>query len=222
MRKLLFVLLFLPFTLFAQNVTFGYFSLSAVMDSLPQYKAAQDEYNALLERCDSEIAHSEEELTRCYVSFLDGQSSFPEPILRKRQKELQDLVDRSVVMRDQMKEWLVQAHDSLFLPIVGEIDRATARVCLIKNLAYALDSDKEACRYINPNCGIDITSLVIKEVLAPYSLETESVEAAVKSVEEAAEAAHTPATETPAEESLPEVELVPAEEVQESVQENVQ
>ena len=158
--------------------------MSAVMDSLPQYKAAQDEYNALLERCDSEIAHSEEELTRCYVAFLDGQSSFPEPILRKRQKELQDLVDRSVVLRDQMKGWLVQAHDSLFLPIVSEIDKATERVCLIKNLAYALDADKESCRYINPNFGVDITAYVIMEVLAPNSLEAETIEQVVESVEE--------------------------------------
>lgn len=189
MRKLLFVLLFLPVTLFAQNITFGYFSMSAVMDSLPQYKAAQDEYNALLERCDSEIAHSEEELTRCYVAFLDGQSSFPEPILRKRQKELQDLVDRSVVLRDQMKEWLVQAHDSLFLPIASEIDKATERVCLIKNLAYALDTDKESCRYINPNFGVDITAYVIMEVLAPNSLEAETIEQVVESAEESGAAA---------------------------------
>ena len=151
----------------AQNVKFGYFSAQAVMDSLPEYIAAQDEYNSLLERCDSEIAHGEQELTRSYVAFLDGQSTFPEPILRKRQKELQDLVDRSVLLRDQLKEWLAQAHDSLFLPIVAQVDKAIEAVCLASDLAYAIDTDNESYRYINPNYGVDITALVIEEILNP-------------------------------------------------------
>lgn len=171
MRKLLFLLLFIPAVSFAQVSGFGYFSLSQVMDSLPECKKAQDEYNLLLERCDSEIAHSEAELTRYYVSFLDGQNTFPEPILRKRQKELQDMVDRSVVLRDQLKECLAQAHDSLFNSIISNIDKATERVCLRNNLAYAIDTDKAAYRFVNPMIGIDITELVIKEVLSPMPLE---------------------------------------------------
>ncbi len=167
MRKLLVILLFIPIASFAQQSQFGFFSLSEVMEALPECKVAQDDYNSLLERCDSEIARSEEELTRNYVSFLDGQNSFPEPILRKRQKELQDLVDRSVVLRDQLKDWLAQAHDSLFNPIVGKIDKAVENVCLRSNLAYAIDTDKAVYRFVNPNIGINITDLVIQEVISP-------------------------------------------------------
>lgn len=183
MRKILFLLFFVPATLLAQNIEFGFFSMSAVMDSLPAYIAAQDEYNAILERCDSEIARGEEELTRCYVAFLDGQNSFPEPILRKRQKELQDMVDRGVILRDQLKDWLAQAHDSLFTPIVATIDKAVERVCLRNNYAYAIDTDKAAYRFVNPAFGVDITALVIEEVVAPVPTEAvvdEAVEAAVE------------------------------------------
>lgn len=183
MRKILFLLFFVPATLLAQNIEFGFFSMSAVMDSLPAYIAAQDEYNAILERCDSEIARGEEELTRCYVAFLDGQNSFPEPILRKRQKELQDMVDRGVILRDQLKDWLAQAHDSLFTPIVATIDKAVERVCLRNNYAYAIDTDKAAYRFVNPAFGVDITALVIEEVVSPAPAETlvdEAVEAAVE------------------------------------------
>lgn len=167
MRKILFLLLFLPVTIFAQTAEFGFFSMEEVMNALPEYATAQDEYNALLERCDSEVARSEEELTRCYVAFLEGQSSFPEPILRKRQKELQDLVDRSVMLRDQLKEWLSQAHDSLFAPIENKIDEAVERVCLRNNYAYAIDCDKRVYRFVNPNIGVKITDLVIQEVISP-------------------------------------------------------
>ena len=170
MRKLLFLSLLFPFALCAQTVQYGYFSMNEVLDSLPEYRQAQDEYNALVERCDSEVAHSEEELTRCYVAFLEGQNKFPEPILRKRQKELQDLVDRSVVLRDQLKEWLVQAHDSLFVPIMQEVDEAVERVCEVKELAYAIDLDKGVYRYVNPKYSRRITELVIEEMRAPGSV----------------------------------------------------
>lgn len=171
MRKIFLLLLFAPLMSGAQNTEFGFFSLVDVLDALPEYKTAQDDYNLLLERCDSEIARSEEELTRNYVAFLDGQSTFPEPILRKRQKELQDLVDRSVVLRDQLKDWLAQAHDSLFLPINDKVDKAVERVCLRNNLAFAIDTDKQAYRYINPNFGVDITDAIITEVTKPESKE---------------------------------------------------
>lgn len=171
MRKILFLLLLAPVALFAQTAEFGYFSLSEVMDVLPEYKAAQDEYNLLLEHCDKEVARNEEELTRIYVSFLDGQQSFPEPILRKRQKELQDMIDRSIVMREQLKDWLSQAHDSLFSPIANKIDEAVERVCLRGNLAYAIDTDKAVYRFVNPNFGVKITDLVIQEVISPKPIE---------------------------------------------------
>lgn len=167
MRKLFFLILFLPAILYAQTTEFGFFSLTDVMDALPEYKAAQEDYNSLLERCDSEIALGEEELTRNYVAFLDGQNSFPEPILRKRQKELQDMVDRNVVLRDQLGDWLAQAHDSLFLPIIEKIDKATERVCLRNSLAFAIDTDKGGYRFIHPDFGVDITELLIEEINTP-------------------------------------------------------
>lgn len=164
-------MLFLPAVVMAQTTEFGFFSLVDVMDALPEYSAAQDDYNMLVERCDNEVARGEEELTRNYVAFLDGQNNFPEPILRKRQKELQEMVDRSVMLRDQLKEWLAQAHDSLFLPIIDKIDRAAERVCMRNNLAYAIDTDKSVYRFVNPNFGVDITDLVIQEVISPKPVE---------------------------------------------------
>ena len=212
MRKILFLLFFVPVTLLAQTVEFGFFSMSVVMDSLPEYIAAQDEYNALLERCDSEIARGEEELTRCYVAFLDGQNSFPEPILRKRQKELQDMVDRGVILRDQLKDWLVQAHDSLFAPIVATIDKAGERVCLRNNYAYAIDTDKAAYRFVNPVFGVDITTLIIEEIMSPAPVETavdEAVESAVKT-ENGDAAAEESVAETPEEQAtaVPVIEII--------------
>lgn len=166
MRKIFLLLLLLPF---ATNVysQFGYYSTARVLEALPQYAQAVDEYERLCERCEKEISHNQKELTRQYVAFLDGYREFPEPILRKRQSELQRLVDNSVDFRKQLKVWLAEAKDSLYAPSYQVLDEALAKVCVACDLDYAIDSDMMAYRYINPNKGVDITRMVIEVALYP-------------------------------------------------------
>lgn len=167
MRKLfLWLLLLLPIAVMSQS-KFGYFSYSGVLDSVPQYVEAVSNYNQLKQRCIKEIEHNELELTRFYVAYLDGQRDFPEPILRKRQKELQQMIDNSVHFRDQLKQWLRQAKDSLCRPSFQLVDSALARVCREMPLTYVIDTDDKAYKYINPDFGVDITSDVISAVLFP-------------------------------------------------------
>lgn len=161
MRRIFFlVIMLLPLTITAQ-LRFGYFNYSEILHNLPDYKKVKADYDDLLTRCDKEIERSEQELTRNYVSFLNGQHEFPEPILRKRQKELQDLVDKSIIFRDQVKEWLTQAYDSLFYPLNAIIDDAVARVCVHNNLAYAIDLERAGFAFVNPANGFDITNAVL-------------------------------------------------------------
>lgn len=146
---------------------FGFYSHQEVLNAIPGYHESVEEYELLKQRCNAEIERNEQELTRKYVAFLDGQQDFPEPILRKRQKELQQMVDNSVLFRDRIKKWLFQAKDSLFAPHNGMVDAALAKVCVRMELAYAIDCDETKYRYINPAFGEDITVAVIEEVMNP-------------------------------------------------------
>jgi outer membrane protein len=161
MRKIIFLLLLLPMALTAQTLTFGYFRYNKVVEQMPEYGQICKDYEQLKKRCDSEIARNENELTRSYVAYLDGQNEFPEPILRKRQKELQELVDKSVLFREELRAWLAQAHDSLMAPMRAKIDDAVSRVCLHNNLAYIIDLDEAGYKFINPTCGFDITNALL-------------------------------------------------------------
>lgn len=152
--------------LVAQN-KFGYFSYNAVLDSLPQYHEAINEYNKLKQRCNEEIEHNELRLTRTYVSFLDGHRNFPEPILRKRQNELQQMIDNSVHFRDEVKKWLREAKDSFCAPCYDTIAVALKRVCTELDLAYAIDTDRNIYKYINPEMGVDITEYILKAIFHP-------------------------------------------------------
>lgn len=166
MRKLFLLLMLLPLATVAQ-IKFGYFSNSEVLEALPQYNRAAEDYKLLKQRCNDEIERNKLELTRSYVAFLNGQKDFPEPILRKRQKELQQLVDNSIAFRDQLKVWLQQAKDSLFAPCYGMVDNALARVCTEMQLAYAVDTDNNVYKFINPSLGENITQDIINAVLNP-------------------------------------------------------
>lgn len=166
MRKLFLLLFILPAIAVAQP-RFGYYSSSSVLKSLPQYKQAMEEYEALRLRCDEEVARNEQELTRLYVAFLDGHRDFPEPILRKRQNELQNHVDNSVNFRRQLKKWMVEAKDSLLAPSYQALDAAIEKVCIACDFDYVVDADVKAYGYINPNKGFDITAMLLDVVQYP-------------------------------------------------------
>lgn len=146
---------------------FGFYSHKEVLMAVPEYLLAIEEFELLKQRCNAEIERNEQELTRKYVAFLDGQQDFPEPILRKRQKELQQMVDNSVLFRDRLKVWLSQAKDSLLAPCNERVDIALAKVCERMDLAYAINCDEVMYRYVNPKYGEEITPLVLEEVLNP-------------------------------------------------------
>ena len=151
----------LPMAVAAQTNTFGYFRYKKVVEQLPEYSQVCSDYEELKKQCDAEIARNEEQLTRSYVAYLDGQNEFPEPILRKRQKELQELVDKSILFRKELQAWLTAAHDSLYAPLRAKVDDAVSRVCLHNNLAYIIDLDEAGYKFINPTCGFDITNALL-------------------------------------------------------------
>ena len=166
MRKLLLLFLFSPLVLMSQE-KFGFFSYNAVLDSLPQYKVAMESNDMLKQRCLKEIDHNEQELTRFYVAFLDGHRDFPEPILRKRQKELQPLIDNSIAFRDELKAWLRHAKDSLTASSRLLVDSALVRVCTELSLSYVIDTDNGGYRYINPLFGEDVTKDIVSAIIFP-------------------------------------------------------
>lgn len=169
MRKILLLLLLLPLSLLAQ-VQFGYYSHAKILGEMPEYADAEKEYKLLKERCQKEVERNEQELTRAYVAYLDGQQDFPELILRKRQNELQQMVDNSILFRKEMRRWLAAAKDSLFYPCNQKIEKALERVCLKNSLAYAINTDEVRYSYVNPKAGVDIAALVIEEVLNPTEM----------------------------------------------------
>ena len=172
MRKLFLFLFVFSFAMLAK-AQFGYYSSNNIMHVMPSYKQAVADYERLCQRCEKEIEHNERELTRKYVAFLDGYRDFPEPILRKRQNELQQLVDNSINFRKELKTWLAEAKDSLFATSYNAVAGAIEKVSVACDLDYVIDTDMVAYKYINPAKAVDITVMLLDAALNPDKPVTE-------------------------------------------------
>lgn len=178
-KKLLWVfLLFLPLCVQAQDSLavadngqveetqelpkpkFGYLSYSAVIRQMPEYVQAQEKLNLLQQRYDEELARADKEFNLKFSEFLDGQKNFPENILLKRQKELQDLMEKSIQFKGEMKALLEKARKDFGEPVEEKLDTIIGHVAKELQLEYVLNTDNKTYPYISKESGMDITELV--------------------------------------------------------------
>lgn len=144
---------------------FGYLSFSEVVRALPEYSAAQDDLRILQGQYDEEIERSETDLTKKYVDFLEDQNKLPENIRQKRQKELQELMERNIAFKEEVRRTLNEARDSLFYPMQEKVKEAVKALCVDRMYAYAIDIDKESFLFINEAAGAVNITIPVKILL---------------------------------------------------------
>ena len=147
----------LPLTAMAQK--FGYMNYGTVLHAMPEYAQAQEQLAQLKEKYNAEAERTDAEFNRKYAEFLDGQRDFPQNILLKRQKELQDLCDNGVKFRAECDQLLKNAETELMTPVTSKLNIALGQVGDEMSLEYIVNTEGKDFLYIGPN-GIDITGAV--------------------------------------------------------------
>lgn len=174
LKKLTFILLLcLPMTGQAQEVLsvtqsadsvtvakFGYLSYSQIIQLMPEYKSSQEKLDALQQKYDAELERADREFNLKFAEFLDGQKEFPENILIKRQKELQDLMEKSLQFKAEIKTLLEQARKELSAPVIETLNAAIQQVGVENQLDYILNTDNNSYPFINASKGKDVTNMV--------------------------------------------------------------
>ena len=112
------------------------------------------------EQYDKEAAYNEDKFFKMYSDYIQGQKTFPEDIMLKRQKELQVAMDQGIKFREESEKLLHTAEAELIKPIENKLDSAIAVVAKDRALAFVLNTEGHAYPFINPADGIDITELV--------------------------------------------------------------
>ncbi|MBP5388522.1 MAG: OmpH family outer membrane protein [Prevotella sp.] len=157
--SIIFLTLLLPLLAGAQ-VKFGYFSYEKAFTSMPEYAIAQANLKDLSAKYDAETKRAEEEFNRKYEEFLDGQSDFAPTILQKRQTELQELFHKNMAFKAEAAKLLKQAEAEAYAPLREKISKALAKIGAEHGYAFILNTDGDACPYIDPEMGEDVSQMV--------------------------------------------------------------
>lgn len=191
MKKLLFGALFVsPFISFAQETSdsinisaeaalqvapearpaavpqrFGYLSYNEILKVMPEYSQAMKNLEDLKASYDGEMTRAEQEFSKKYAEYIDGQASFTENIMLKRQKELQQLMEQSLAFKKEAQQLLIKAENDVMAPLHRRLKDAIAKAATNRNCAYVLNTDNNSYPFINPNSeSEDITNYVLMQL----------------------------------------------------------
>ena len=143
-------------------IRFGFLSYDSALVAMPGYQQAQQQMAALRAAYEVELQRVENEFNTKYEDFLDGQRDFPRTILLKRQTELQELLQRNIEFKRQGLEDLQKAEQEAMAPLRERLNQAIALVATQQQLALVINTDANACPFIDPTMGIDLNAMVQK------------------------------------------------------------
>lgn len=148
----------------AQEVRYAFVCTDSIICALPQYQDVQKKMSELRAMYEKEALHNEQAFQRQFSEFLEGQRSFPEAILAKRQRDLQDAMEKGLAFRRECDVLLQKAESEHMAPIHQLVSETIAAVAQENNYAFVLTS-KPA--YLNPAYCVDITAEVRQRLTTP-------------------------------------------------------
>ena len=163
MRKLT-IAIFMVFaccvTAVAQQAKIGYFSYKAILEDMPDYVTAMLGVETLRKQYDEELKAASDEFNEKYELFLDQQNRLDEPIKQKRQADLQSLLDRNTQFRNESMRLLRQAEQDALAPVKQKLNKAIQSVGYSGAFLLIVNTDSEACPYIDSNSAEDVTAKI--------------------------------------------------------------
>lgn len=167
-KTLLFLLLLLAPVLpaAAQNAArYGCLSRQALLRQMPETRRAQQELDSLRAQFDRETQYNEAGFQRQFSEFLQVQKSLSEPLLRKRQADLQVAMERALAFRREGQALLDDARKRLFRPIEERLDAAIRVVGAERGYDLVIDTDSSAAPYVSPTLSEDATPFVREKLV---------------------------------------------------------
>ena len=146
-------------------ILFGYLSYDSMLVAMPQYAIVRQQMADLRQAYETELKRVEDEFNQKYEAFLEGRAEFPRTILLKRQTELQEMLQRNVDFKRQGQEDLQRAEREALAPLRILLNETIASVARELGLALVVNTDSNACPFIEPMMGVDINEAVLNRLL---------------------------------------------------------
>lgn len=171
MRKRLFYvlicLLVSSASAFAQEqVKYGKISYKGLLRSMPEFKIAQEKINELRQQFESEAQYNETSFKRQFSEFLQGQKEFPQSILLKRQRDLQEAMTKGIAFRQTADSLLREAQKEMEQPLRARLDSAIMLVGIERGYECIVNTDVPSHLFIQPALTEDATLYVLDKIVA--------------------------------------------------------
>ena len=146
------MLLALPMGVFAQNLKFGHINAQEIITVMPEFTKAQN----------AELQRTQEEFNKKYQEFQQAiaKDSLPPNIAERRQKELQDMMQRQEQFQQDAQQQMAKAQNDAMAPIYQKLDNAIKAVGAAEGVIYIFDLARTSIPYVNESQSINLTSKV--------------------------------------------------------------
>ena len=161
----LFLLLLAPCTTQAQTtIKYGTIHYDSLLVGLPQYAQVQQRMEELHKKYESETAYNEQNFKRLFAEFLQGQKDFPQNILMKRQRDLQEQMEKSIAFRKEADALLRAAEADMMKPLREMLDELIRNVGLERGYEMIINLDTPAYPFLHPSVAEDAMPYVKEKI----------------------------------------------------------
>lgn len=171
MKRILPVLLFALGLVAQAQVRYGTIHYDSLLTSMPGYEHAQDRMAELRRQYADEAAYNEMAFKRQFAEFLQGQQKFSQSILLKRQRDLQDSMEKGIAYRAAADSLLRHAEADLLAPLHSMLNAAILDVGLERGYELIVNLDERSFPFLHPQVTEDATPYVLKKLQGNISPE---------------------------------------------------
>jgi outer membrane protein len=160
------IMLVVPVSMFAQSVKFGQVHSQEVIVLMPEYTKAVADLQALDKKYQDEMSRVNEEFTKKYQEFQQAvaDGSLPANIQERRQKELQDMMEKSEQFQQEANQQLQKTQQDLMTPIMKKVDDAIKAVGAEEGMTIIFDLARTPIPYVSESLVTDVTAKVKTKV----------------------------------------------------------
>jgi len=150
-----------PISIFSlQSPFIGCLSYDEALHQMPQYAIVMHEMEELRKAYDEEMKRVEADFNQKYEAFLEGRKDYPRTIMLKRQTELQQLLQQNLEFKEKSRQQLAETEKQKLAPLHAQLSTAISEVARKHQLAVVVNTDANACPFIEPATVLNISDEV--------------------------------------------------------------
>lgn len=145
-------------------VKYGYCNSQQLLERHPAYESVVLQMQSLRKQYENEVQKNETDFRRLFAEYLNGQKEFPKPILLKRQRDLQDAMEKGIAFRNEADSLIKAAETELMAPLKHSVEAAVRVVAEERGYEYVVDTAQGQYLYLSPALSEDITAFVEEQI----------------------------------------------------------